>query len=154
MLRRRLFIGASLTLVLTRAKNAHALEADGDAEARTQITGLLNRYTNLIVARDYEAVAALFAPDGEILNPGSDPVRGKKVIAGFLSGFARYEILVYDIHPSELVVHGNTALQSGSYFQHVRDPDGKLIEASGQFEASWERNDSGQWQIRQMRTHS
>ncbi len=150
--RRQLFLATAMSVFAVFAGGAVALGADPDSTAATQIDSALKRYISLVIAQNHDELAALFTVEGEIVNPGSEPIRGRAAISKFFASFTGYEILVYDIKPSEPTIHGRTATQSGSFYQRVRRPDSKILEASGQFQADWECNKTGQWQIQRMST--
>jgi ketosteroid isomerase-like protein len=49
----------------------------------------LNAYFAGINDEDYPSVAALFAPDGELLAPGTEVLRGRDAIAGYFAAALR-----------------------------------------------------------------
>ena len=98
------------------------------------------------------AIAAMYAPDGEIVNPGQAPIQGRAAIEAFLSGFANYQVLENATVPSSTKITGNSAVQAGSYHQRVRTPQGQVIEVSGSFKAEWSQQRSGEWLIQRMGT--
>ena len=122
----------------------------GSVEARLEAA--IGRYSALVLDMNHSAIAALFAPDGEIVNPGQAPVRGRASIESFLASFAAYQVLENATVPSNTVVHRDSAVQLGTYHQRVRTPTGQVVEVSGQFKAEWVRNRSGDWLIQRMGT--
>src|SRR3954453_24071592 len=49
----------------------------------------LGAYFDGINGEDYESVAALFAPDGELIAPGTEPRRGPEAIAEYFAAALR-----------------------------------------------------------------
>jgi uncharacterized protein (TIGR02246 family) len=119
---------------------------------QARVDAALERYSSMVLNMNSRGIAALFTPDGEIVNPGQAPVRGRAAIEAFLSGFANYRVLENSTIPSQTTVSGSSALQVGSYHQRVRTPQGQVIEVSGGFKAEWVRGQSGDWLIQRMGT--
>jgi len=103
---------------------------------------------------DHSALAALFAPDAEVVHTGQAPVRGRAAIHSLFLSFVDYQVLENSTVPSSTVVRGNSGEQVGSYHQRVRTPQGKVVEVSGGFKAEWVRVQSGNWLIQRMETTS
>jgi len=122
------------------------------AAGRAAVNAELQHYSELVVAMDHAGIAALFAPQGEIVNPGARPVRGPDAIAKYLRGFSRYRVVDDRLAPARTVVHGDTARQVGFYEQHVRTPKGDTLHATGRFEATWLRVRPREWRILRMET--
>lgn len=119
---------------------------------KSQVEAALSKYSSAVFAMDWAGVAALFAVDGEVVNPGQAPVRGRAEIERFLSGFSGYRILVNATLPSSTIVQGDTAEQIGVYRQRVQTPDGKVLDVAGDFKAEWARVAAGPWLLRRMST--
>lgn len=49
-----------------------------------------------------------------------------------------------------LQILGPSALQSGTFRQKTRLPDGKVVESQGTFEAEWGRQPDGTWLVSRM----
>jgi uncharacterized protein (TIGR02246 family) len=121
-------------------------------EDKAQVEARLQHYSVLLKATDSAGIAAMFAPDGEMVNPKQPPVRGRAAIEKFLSGFSGYHVLSNVDEPSSTLIDGDTAEQLGTYRQQVRTPDGQLFDASGRFEIEWVRGASGEWLLAQVAT--
>lgn len=122
------------------------------AEQVTQVNKALQHYASLMLNMDYKGIAAVFAPSGEIVNPGQKSIQGREAIEQFLSGFSAYRILSYNVTPASTIVDGDTAIQTGSFKQRVRIPIGDIVEPSGSFKAEWVHNHVDQWQLQRMST--
>jgi uncharacterized protein (TIGR02246 family) len=122
------------------------------APPQSEVRGALLRYVHLVQNMDHAAIAAMFTPDGEVVNPGRDPVRGPAAIEAFLRQFDAYHVMNEMMVPRTTVVDGNHATQTGSYKQRVRDPAGKILDVSGNFTLDWVRDASGAWRIQRAAT--
>lgn len=137
----------SLVLVLCGCAS-HADTKLRQAEVRERLA----QYASLLQAMDAEGVAAMFAPDGEIVNPRQPPVHGRAAIRKFLEGYADFKVLSNEDRADSTLIDGDTSEQLGTYHQRVRTPDGRVIEVSGRFEFAWVRDASGVWLIQQAAT--
>ena len=136
------------------SRGAGGSAAAGAAAGREKedVEAALRRYGDLVLAMDHAGIAALFEPEGEIVNQGRPPIHGRAAIETFLSGFAGYRVLENDIGADTTTIRGDTAEQVGTYRQRVRAPDGREISVTGGFDALWARAPSGAWLIRRMGT--
>jgi ketosteroid isomerase-like protein len=105
-----------------------------------------------MLAMDSAGIAAMFAPDGEMVNPKRPPVRGRAAIERFLSGFSDFHVVSNVDEATSTVVDVDTAEQLGTYRQRVRSPDGQVFETKGRFEIGWVRDASGDWLLSQVAT--
>lgn len=138
-----------LFALLFACENPRAARLRAD---KAEVEARLQRYSARTLAMDSAGIAAMFAPDGEMVNPKRPPVRGRAAIEGFLSGFSDFHVVSNAEEVSSTVVDGDTAEQLGTYRQSVRSPDGQVFEATGRFEISWVRNASGEWLLSQVAT--
>lgn len=113
----------------------------------------LERYQDFLMRAQSDSIAAMFASDGVIANPGAPEIVGPAAIATQLKGFADYKLLgdsmVVDSMQSAHVV----ATQFGHYWQRVRIPKGDTVEVRGKFQAEWVWTPQAGWKIRRMGTH-
>lgn len=122
------------------------------APPESEVRGALLRYVHLVQTMDHAGIAAMFTPDGEVVNPGRDPIRGPTAIEAFLRQFDAYHVMNEMMLPRTTVVDGDRATQTGTYRQRVRDPDGKVLDVSGNFTLDWVRDASGVWRIQRAAT--
>lgn len=123
-----------------------------NAEAAAAVDATLRQYASMVAAMDHAGIAALFTPDGEIVNPGQASIRGRDAIDRMLSAFAGFQMMENQTTPTGTVATGDSATQTGTYHQRVRTPAGQTVEVSGTFRAEWCRASTGQWLIRKMET--
>lgn len=119
---------------------------------KQEVAARLRHYSDLMLAMDSRALADMFAPEGEIVNPRRPPVRGRAAIREFLASYSDFKVLSNEDTQESIVVEGATAEQLGTYRQKVRTPEGTLLEVSGRFEFAWVQDGSGNWLIQQAAT--
>lgn len=130
-----------------------ALAAPVGSSPATELQAALARYEKLVLAMDHAAIAALFADDGEVVNEGQRPILGPAAIDEFLQKFSGYKVIRYEIVATRTTINGPAAVQTGSFHQRVRTPDGQVIDVFGKFKAEWVRTANG-WRIWRMGTSS
>jgi len=117
---------------------------------RARVEGRLQEYAELTLKMDPAGLAAMYAPDGELVNPSQPPIRGRAAIQKFLEGFSDFKVLSNSDLPGSTLIDGDISEQLGIYRQKVRSPEGKLFEVSGRLEIAWVKDPSGEWYIAQF----
>jgi uncharacterized protein (TIGR02246 family) len=117
-----------------------------------QVALQLARYEDGIRRMDFDAVADLFAPMGELVNPGTPGVYGREAIRKFLHSFDGFKVLENADHAESVVFDGPSLKQVGTYSQTVVIPGGETVKVHGRFEALWERDDDGRWLLASLKT--
>jgi hypothetical protein len=112
---------------------------------------LLNKFAQLSRDMDAAGIAAMYAREGEIVNPGQDAIKGRAAIEAFLRRFAEYKVLEYELTPTSTTSDKNNVTQKGTLHQRVRTPQGRIVEVSGTFTAEWVLEDFI-WHIKRMTT--
>jgi uncharacterized protein (TIGR02246 family) len=109
-------------------------------------------YAQLSLAMDHAGIAAMFAPEGElVLQPGQS-VRGPAAIDHYLEGFRAFHVRSDVITTDRVDVNGSTAHSEGTYAQRVTLPDGKTVDVHGRYAIEWTEGANGVWLIRSMST--
>jgi uncharacterized protein (TIGR02246 family) len=145
--RRHLLIAAVAAVALGGCAHPDAATIE-----RPRVEARLQEYSARLLKMDPAAVAAMFAPEGEMVNPRQPPVHGRAAIEQFLAGFSDYKLLANSDVPDGTAVDGDTAEQTGTYHQTVLAPDGQRFETTGRLEVAWVRTRTGEWQILQLET--
>ncbi len=91
---------------------------------------------------DADAIAALYAPQAQLVMPGAEPVRGRERIRAAVLDMIRSGVKV-KIETEENVGSGSVAYVYGPY--QVMDAQGHVAER-GRYVETW-RRDSGRWLI-------
>ena len=138
-------------LILAMVLSACSTKPDTRADKAAVDAGLY-RYSQLLLAMDSAGIAAMFAPEGEVVNPSQPAVHGRDAIQKFIASFSDFHVISNTDTPTSTLIDGNTAEQIGVYEQSVRSPQGHLFKVSGRLEIEWVKTPSGEWQIMQLAT--
>lgn len=125
--------------------------AYGPATER-QIDKGLQRYSALIAAMDAGGVADMYAPDG-VWERQSGALQGRDAIRQAVSSSSA-RVLSNEMNATYLSYNGPAVVQTGEFAQSVRLANGKVVNVSGRFEATWMRGPDGEWWIHRMVTRS
>lgn len=134
-------IAAALLLATTLAVPAHG----------SDLQAALARYEQLVLSMDHAGIASLFVEDGEVDNDGQRPITGPAAIDAFLRTFSAYKVLRYEIVATRTTINDPAAVQTGSFHQRVRLPDGRVVDVFGKFKVEWVWTPQG-WRIWRMGT--
>ncbi len=93
-------------------------------------------------ARDWAAVAAIYAEDGELMPPNSDTMIGRAAIEAFWADSQASGIGV-EGKDTEVYAHGDVGYEVGTYI--IIDAGGATID-EGKYVEIWRQVD-GKWQI-------
>ena len=116
-----------------------------------QIDRALQRYSALIVRMDAQAISQMYAPDG-VWERQSGPIQGRQAIRHALADTGGVRVVANEMTAAYISYAGPAVLQTGDFKQTVRLADGKVVQATGRFEATWVRGPNGEWWIRRMVT--
>jgi ketosteroid isomerase-like protein len=147
MKRATLLLASALLLAGCVNQKAEKMKFD-----RAVVESRLQKYSALMLSMDTAGLAAMYAPDGEMVNPRVAPVKGRDAIRKFLGSYSDYKVLHNEDVATSTLIDGDTAEQIGTYHQKVRAPDGQLFEATGRLEIEWAHTGPGEWLIVQLET--
>ena len=99
---------------------------------------------------DADGVAAMYTSDG-VWERTSGPLRGRDAIRQSVAA-ANVRVVSNEMATTYLSYNGPAVVQTGEFKQSARLGDGKVVNASGRFEATWVRSSDGAWLIRRMVT--
>ncbi|HEU4995353.1 MAG TPA: nuclear transport factor 2 family protein [Gemmatimonadaceae bacterium] len=119
------------------------------AQDRSAVREALQHYNALVERMAHDSIAALYTADGRLDAPGRAPIVGPAAIRDFLHQFAEFRVIFQRMTSDSIEIRGDTALQSGRWWQRVRVPRGDMVAVGGAFTAEW-RRDHGGWRLFQM----
>ncbi len=140
---------ALLMLVVAAGTPAVAAQTAADSGS---VAAALERYAGLLRRQASDSIAGLFTDDGELVDARRPPIVGPGAIRAFLGSFSAYHVLADTMTAATLDVHGDSALQTGRYWQQVQLPVGDTVVAQGGFRILWLRDGHGGWRLRRMGT--
>jgi Tol biopolymer transport system component len=121
-------------------------------DPRLEVEAALAEYARDLRALDAARLAAAYAPDGELLDPGMPPHQGPAAIKAFLDSFQGVVIESASMTPDSTEVWGTAALTFGRYAQRVRVGDTPAADYRGRFVVEWAKQSDGRWLIRRLLT--
>lgn len=130
---------------------ATALAVPAHPSPAVELQAALARYEQLVLSMDHAGIASLFVEDGEVDNDGQRPITGPAAIDTFLRQFSAYKVLRYEIVATRTTINDPAAVQTGSFHQRVRLPDGRVVDVFGKFKVEWVWTAQG-WRIWRMGT--
>lgn len=122
--------------------------AYGPATER-QVEASLQRFASLMAAQDAGSIANTYAPDG-VWERQTGPLRGRAAIHDALTATSSVQVLSFGMKTSYMSYNGPEVLQTGEFSQSAKLPNGKMINNTGKFDATWVKSPTGDWWIRRM----
>lgn len=144
------FISAAALLLVTGT--AAAQSTTGSARDSIAVSSALQHYVGFVRQMANDSISTFFTADGELAAPPRPPTVGPAAIKAFLDTFSAYHVLEDSMKVSSLTVHGDTAVQGGTFWQLVVIPAGDTVVAHGGFSATWLRDSTNTWRIRRLST--
>jgi uncharacterized protein (TIGR02246 family) len=118
--------------------------------SRAEVEAAMQQYTARLRDPSPDALVAMVAPDGEMLEPGMPSLRGRDAIRAFLAPLAAAVTVEAATSQTDAIdVRGDAAYVWGSYSETVVPHDGPRATYTGRFVAEWRRGD-GRWLLRRM----
>ena len=140
---------AVLALIAGAESHSALARSTGDSAG---VAAALEHYVGFVRQMASDSIAELYTADGELLATGRPPIVGPKAIQAFLDSFSAYHVLADSMKPATLEVRGDTALQTGTFWQLVQVPAGDTVVAHSGFEILWLRDRQSGWRVRRMGT--
>lgn len=121
---------------------ATTVTAAADEQA---IRGQVERWHQLIKAKDAAAIAALYTEDGAVMPPNAPIGKGHAAIEKVWAGLLQIPGFDLNILPEQITVSssGDMALDRGTY-KLALAPDGKAMTDTGKYVVVW-RKVGGEW---------
>ena len=119
---------------------AHAAHADA---TRAAIEAANAQFSAAAAKADSAAIAALYAPNGQVLPPGSEPIKGREAIQKFWQGALDSGVAGFSLKTIDVYGRAPTATEVGEY--ELRDKAGKVLD-HGKYIVVWSHAD-GHWKL-------
>ncbi len=120
------------------------------AESRAAVLATLERYMEASRAVDADRVAAFYALDGVLFEPGIEPVEGRDAIRNFIAAFPGVRVDKATATPDTIEVFGNTVLIWGRYHERLAFPGQPQSVQDGRFAMEWVRDTGGSWLVQRL----
>lgn len=118
------------------------------AVVRQTIEAANARQVDAILKGDIQAAAMNYSEDAVFMNPGAPAAQGKAALVDLFSGMLK-EVAFSDVRmqTNEVVVSGDLAVETGSYWWTVTPKGGKAAPDSGKYMTVWRQQADGGWKI-------
>src|SRR5262249_46292381 len=131
---------AGLSAQQKPAKGAGSGDDPAIAKARSA-------YQTAATTQDAAAIAKLYAPDGMEMPPNAPAAKGRAAIEAYHKSFSQ-QFMVHGltITPTETHVHGDVAMDIGTYKQQLMaNKGGGIIDDTGKYVVLLRKDASGAW---------
>ena len=141
----------SVTALLLPACQASEKSPDNTAEASAAVAanpgadeqairGQIDRWLQLVKAKDAPAIAALYTEDGAVMPPNAPIGKGRAGIEQTWSSMMQTPGFDLTFVPEQIIVSssGDMALDRGTY-RFAAAPDGKAINDTGKYVVVWRK---------------
>jgi len=118
------------------------LMSAGTVSAETGPEAAMKQFVAAFNSQDAAGVAALFHDDGKLLPAGQPMVSGVQAIEEFWAGAFNAGLSSIEKSPIEIVVSGDLAVETSSYF--ITFGDAKI---AGKDTLVWRKDSEGKWKI-------
>lgn len=113
------------------------------------LSASLAQYSSFVRRQLGDSIAALYAPDGELVTP-ERAVRGPAAIRTFLAGFTNVKVDSAAMWADSVAITDTGIVQWGGFYQRASVSDRPPVTASGHFVALWREQSDGRWLLRRM----
>jgi len=132
------------------ANGPRADARDDPATTRAAIAAAMQRYQAAARTVNPDSIAAFYASDGILFEPGINPIRGRDSIRAFVASFPGVRVDSATATPDTIEVWDRAAYLWGSYFERLAFPGQPVSEQHGKFVIEWVLEQDGQWLIRRL----
>ena len=122
---------------IVEANAAAAVDAGADEQA---IRGQVDRWLELVKAKDAAGIAALYAEDGAVMPPNAPIGKGRPAIQQTWASMMQTPGFDLTFVPEQIIVSssGDMALDRGTY-KFAAAPNGKAITDTGKYVVVWRK---------------
>ena len=124
-----------------------------DVSATTaQLDAAIARYSGFVRDMAGDSIAAMYAPDGEMLGAGMHAIQSPDSIRRFLTGFTNVKVDSETMTRDAITVGDTESVVWGTYTQVATVTGQPPVHVSGRFVTQWVRRPGESWRIRRMLT--
>ncbi len=140
-------------LIFSGCQTAPTPEPKRDVAADTAAINAVNeKVVAAMNSRDAAALAAIYADDAIMMNPGQAAVEGKQAIQAAYEAMAKETpadvvFAMQPLSPLETQVAGDWAYQRGNYTVTITPKSGKAMERSFKYLNIYKRQSDGSWKV-------
>jgi uncharacterized protein (TIGR02246 family) len=140
---RSVLVAAALTVLLSSLAMPVAAQSQDERDIRS----LVQQWVKLVAAKDADAVAELYTPDGAIMPPNAPLAAGQKAIAATWRSMMQAPGFQLTFVPTRIEVSkgGDMAMDRGTYRLVTQATTG-AVEDRGKYVVVW-RKVGGRWKV-------
>jgi ketosteroid isomerase-like protein len=122
------------------------------AATTARLDAELARYSGFVRTMSGDSIAAMYAPDGEMLGAGMHAIQSPDSIRRFLATFTHVSVDSETMVRDAITVGDTESVVWGHYAQTATVAGQPPVHVSGRFVTQWVRRPGGPWKIRRMLT--
>jgi hypothetical protein len=115
---------------------------------KQEIESAMNQYNHYIIMMNTDSIASIFSTDGDL----GGIAHGRDSIKHFLLRFKEFKVLSQTSSTNMISITGDSALQTGLYWQTTIVPPADTMHVKGSFTARWIFEEVSGWKIKRMDT--
>lgn len=123
------------------------------SDAARQLDAALVRYNGFVRHMQGDSIAAMYAPDGELVVRGRGTLRGPDSIRTFLASFTNVTVDSAAMWGDSVRTTDSGVVQWGGFYQQATVTGRAPVTATGRFVSLWKREPGGRWALRRMQTY-
>lgn len=121
-------------------------DEEGGVHAARSIVEMSRRFSTAFVAQDLDTLAEIYAEDAVLLPPGRE-LHGREAATAWFETGGRYQQLAHSMDSHRLDLHGDTAVDVGTWTSTSQRANQEPRTVSGRYLVVWERGRDGVWRI-------
>ncbi len=122
-------------------------EVSTEAGHRAAIAAASRAFSDAYVRNDMAALGMVYTSDAVLLPPDRE-VRGREAIMRYFSWGPKFRQIAHRMEPSEVVINGNVAIDSGMWHSTNVRGDAEPSTATGRYLVVWIRESDGEWRMK------
>ena len=124
------------------------VNCSAQSKSKSGVEKAMQKYDHLILGMNADSISMIYAPDGEL----GKMAKGRDSIRVFLNSFKKFRVLSQSSETNAIQIHGDSAVQTGTYRQTVIIPSNDTVTVKGNFTAWWIWMNRNGWLIQRMET--
>lgn len=138
---------ATAALIAALIPACHDRNVGGASADSTAIVGAAAQYRQGWLNGDTAMALSVISDDVQLMLPGAPDVHGQAGARGvFVEEMTQYHIPTLTVHRQELLLHGDHAIDIGTYEETMVPKRGATIYATGRYIVVW-RREAGGWRM-------
>jgi uncharacterized protein (TIGR02246 family) len=150
LVRKLLILAVPLVLLTFSGTDAFGQKkaTTDEAAVRAAVDSITAVFVATMNAGKFGDVAVLYAEDAMVLPAESPAVKGRAAIKTYWEGLAAVKATDLKLTLEELEVHGDVAIEYGTYSFNLTPPGAAAAVAdNGKYIVVWKRQSDGSWQM-------